>query len=51
LKLLGDRLAEACAEYLHERVRRELWAYVPEENLSTKDLLSVKSQGLRAAAG
>lgn len=51
MKLLADRLAEACAEYLHERVRRELWAYVPEENLSVKDLLSVKYQGIRPAAG
>ncbi|CAF1002420.1 unnamed protein product, partial [Rotaria sordida] len=51
LKLLGDRLAEACAEYLHERVRRELWGYVPNENLTIKDLLSVKYQGIRPAAG
>ena len=51
MKLLGDRLAEACAEYLHERVRRELWGYAPEENLSVKDLLSVKYQGIRPAAG
>ncbi|CAF2742303.1 unnamed protein product [Rotaria sp. Silwood2] len=51
LKLLGDRLAEACAEYLHERVRQELWGYVPNENLSKKDLLSVKYQGIRPAAG
>jgi len=51
LKLLGDRLAEACAEYLHERVRKELWGYAPNENLSVKDLLSVKYQGIRPAAG
>ncbi|CAF1580125.1 unnamed protein product [Rotaria sp. Silwood1] len=51
LKLLGDRLAEACAEYLHECVRRELWAYASNENLSIKDLLSVKYQGIRPAAG
>lgn len=51
MKLLGDRLAEACAEYLHERVRKELWGYVPDENLSVKDLLSVKYQGIRPAAG
>ncbi|CAF4103918.1 unnamed protein product, partial [Rotaria magnacalcarata] len=51
LKLLGDRLAEACAEYLHERVRRELWGYAPNENLSVKELLSVKYQGIRPAAG
>ncbi|CAF2096729.1 unnamed protein product [Rotaria magnacalcarata] len=51
LKLLGDRLAEACAEYLHERVRRELWGYASNENLSVKELLSVKYQGIRPAAG
>jgi 5-methyltetrahydrofolate--homocysteine methyltransferase len=51
LKLLGDRLAEACAEYLHERVRRELWGYAPNENLPIKDLLAVKYQGIRPAAG
>lgn len=44
-------MAEACAEYLHERVRRELWGYVPNENLSVKDLLAVKYQGIRPAAG
>ena len=51
MKLLADRLAEACAEYLHERVRQELWGYVPQENLPLKDLLSVKYQGIRPAAG
>lgn len=48
---MGDRLAEACAEYLHACVRRDLWGYAPKENLSTKDLLSVKYQGIRPAAG
>ena len=51
LKLIGDRLAEACAEYLHEYVRKELWGYAPNEELSVKDLLSVKYQGIRPAAG
>ena len=49
--MLGDRLAEACAESLHELVRRELWGYVPNENLSVKDLLSVRYKGIRPAAG
>lgn len=44
-------MAEACAEYLHELVRRELWGYAPSENLSTKDLLSIKYQGIRPAPG
>ena len=44
-------MAEGCAEYLHELVRRELWGYTPNEKLSCKDLLSVKYQGIRPAAG
>lgn len=51
LKLLGDRIAEACAEHLHERVRQELWGYAANENLPLKDLLSIKYQGIRPAAG
>jgi 5-methyltetrahydrofolate--homocysteine methyltransferase len=51
LKLLGDRLAEAYAEYLHEYVRRELWGYAPDESLSSKDRLAIKYQGIRPAAG
>lgn len=41
---LADRLAEAFAEKLHELVRRELWAYAPDENLSVDDMLKVKYQ-------
>ncbi len=50
LKALADRLAEAFAERLHERVRREYWAYA-EEDLSPEDLLSEKYQGIRPAPG
>ncbi|CAF4645526.1 unnamed protein product, partial [Rotaria sp. Silwood2] len=50
LKLLGDHLIEACPEELHQRVRRKLSTYVSKENLSLKDLLSVKYQGIRPAA-
>jgi hypothetical protein len=41
---LADRLAEAFAEKLHELVRRELWAYAPDEGLSVDDMLKVKYQ-------
>jgi 5-methyltetrahydrofolate--homocysteine methyltransferase len=50
-KALADRLAEAFAERLHARVRREFWAYAPDENLSTDDLILEKYQGIRPAPG
>ncbi|MDD4114872.1 MAG: methionine synthase, partial [Massilibacteroides sp.] len=51
LQSLTDRLAEAVAEYLHEKVRKEYWGYTPEENLSISDLFRVKYQGIRPAIG
>lgn len=51
VKVLADRLAEAFAEYLHEKVRRELWAYVPDEKLATSQLLAEAYQGIRPAPG
>jgi 5-methyltetrahydrofolate--homocysteine methyltransferase len=51
LKAIADRLAEAFAECLHERVRRELWGYAPEETLSTDDLVAEKYRGIRPAPG
>lgn len=51
LKSLGDRLAEAFAEKLHEQVRKELWAYAPEEALSKYELLQGSYQGIRPAVG
>lgn len=50
-KALGDRFAEALAEILHRDVRTKLWAYSPHEELSNADLLKVKYQGIRPAAG
>jgi 5-methyltetrahydrofolate--homocysteine methyltransferase len=50
-KALADRLAEACAEYMHEQVRRELWGYSPEEHLSKDDLLRERYRGIRPAPG
>ncbi len=51
LEALADRLAEAFAERLHERVRREFWAYAPDEVLDQGDLLAEKYQGIRPAPG
>lgn len=51
LKALADRLAEACAEMLHERIRKEYWGYVPSENLNNDALIKEKYQGIRPAPG
>ncbi|HEX5539310.1 MAG TPA: vitamin B12 dependent-methionine synthase activation domain-containing protein, partial [Methylophilaceae bacterium] len=51
LKSLADRLAEAFAEYLHERVRTDLWGYAADEHLSKDDLIKEKYQGIRPAPG
>lgn len=45
VEAIADRLAEAFAEKLHQIVRKDLWAYAPDEALSTEDLLKVKYQG------
>jgi len=51
LKALADRLAEAFAEHLHQRVRREYWGYAADEKLSNADLIAEKYRGIRPAAG
>ncbi|MBX9869747.1 MAG: methionine synthase [Burkholderiaceae bacterium] len=51
LKSLADRLAEAFAEYLHERVRTDLWGYAANEQLDTAALLNEAYQGIRPAPG
>ncbi|MBL8012228.1 MAG: methionine synthase, partial [Candidatus Omnitrophica bacterium] len=48
---LADRMAEAFAEHLHERVRKELWGYAPQENLSNEELILGKYRGTRPAPG
>ena len=48
---LGDRLAEAASEYLHEKVRKQIWAYSPSENLSMEQMFSARYQGIRPAVG
>ncbi|WP_313512508.1 methionine synthase [Pseudomonas sp.] len=51
VKALADRLAEACAEWLHERVRKEYWGYEPEEHLSNEELIREAYKGIRPAPG
>ena len=51
LKSLADRLAEAFAEYLHERVRTDLWGYAAQEKLSNEALIKEEYQGIRPAPG
>ncbi|MBB3213981.1 5-methyltetrahydrofolate--homocysteine methyltransferase [Herbaspirillum sp. Sphag1AN] len=51
LKALADRLAEAFAEYLHERVRTDLWGYAPQEAFTAEELIKEKYVGIRPAAG
>ena len=51
VKALADRLAEAFAEHMHERVRREFWAYATTEKLEHKALIDELYQGIRPAPG
>ncbi|MGC8865022.1 MAG: methionine synthase [Bacteroidales bacterium] len=51
LKILADRLAEAFAEQLHWRIRKEFWAYAPDENLTIEQILKEEYRGIRPAPG
>jgi 5-methyltetrahydrofolate--homocysteine methyltransferase len=51
VKALADRLAEAFAEAMHEKVRSELWAYAPTEKLSNQELIAETYSGIRPAPG
>ena len=51
LKAMADRLAEAFAELMHQRTRRELWGYAPDEKLTNKELIKEDYQGIRPAPG
>jgi 5-methyltetrahydrofolate--homocysteine methyltransferase len=51
LKAIADRLAEALAERMHERVRKEFWGYAAEEDLSNEELIKEQYQGIRPAPG
>jgi 5-methyltetrahydrofolate--homocysteine methyltransferase len=50
-KVLADRLAEAFAERLHERVRKEFWGYAADEQLTNEEIIKVRYRGIRPAAG
>lgn len=50
-KAIGDRLAEAFAEYLHKKVRTELWGYIQDESLENAELIKERYQGIRPAPG
>lgn len=51
VKLLADRMVEAFSEALHQKVRKELWAYAPDESLTLEEIFKEKYQGIRPAAG
>lgn len=51
LQSVGDRLVEAASEWLHERVRHELWGYAPQEQLSVKEMFQARYRGIRPAVG
>ena len=51
IKAIADRFAEAAAEYLHERVRKEFWGYANNEDLSNVELIDEKYKGIRPAPG
>ncbi|HSD13321.1 MAG TPA: methionine synthase [Flavobacterium sp.] len=51
VKALGDRFAEAFAEYLHEKIRKEIWGYASEEKLTNDDLIKEEYKGIRPAPG
>src|SRR3970282_919990 len=51
VRAVAARLAEAFAEHLHERVRREYWGYAPDESLGSEELIAEKYRGIRPAPG
>ena len=51
VKVLGDRIAEALAEKMHEMVRKELWGYAKNEELKNEELIKEKYIGIRPAPG
>ncbi|WP_035668353.1 methionine synthase [Flavobacterium sp. 83] len=51
VKALADRFAEAFAEYLHEKIRKEIWGYSSDENMSTEAMIAEEYKGIRPAPG
>ena len=51
LKAIADRLAEALTEYMHEKIRKEIWGYAADEQFENKDLIKEEYKGIRPAPG
>jgi 5-methyltetrahydrofolate--homocysteine methyltransferase len=51
IKAITDRLAEAFAEYMHDRIRQDLWGYQTANEISTEDMIKEKYEGIRPAPG
>ena len=51
LKAIADRLAEALTEYMHERIRKEIWGYAAAEQFGNEDLIAEEYRGIRPAPG
>ncbi|MBR2073444.1 MAG: methionine synthase, partial [Alistipes sp.] len=51
MQSVGDRLVEAASEWLHERVRRDLWGYATQERLTVKEMFQSAYRGIRPAVG
>mgnify|MGYP003320597947 FL=1 len=51
IQSIADRLVEAASEWLHAKVRRELWGYDSEENISIKEMFQARYKGIRPAVG
>jgi 5-methyltetrahydrofolate--homocysteine methyltransferase len=51
IRILSDRLAEAAAEWIHEKVRKEYWSYASGEKLTLEEMLAAKYRGIRPAPG
>jgi 5-methyltetrahydrofolate--homocysteine methyltransferase len=51
IRILSDRIAEAAAEWLHEKIRKEYWGYAADENLTVDEVLKLKYKGIRPAPG
>ena len=51
LKAIADRLAEALTEYMHKKIRKEIWGYVADEDFKNEDLIKEEYKGIRPAPG
>jgi 5-methyltetrahydrofolate--homocysteine methyltransferase len=51
IRILSDRLAEAAAEWIHEKIRKEYWSYAADEKLTLEEMLAIKYKGIRPAPG